>query len=444
MTERNVSRRHLLLGAGSAFAAPAALAACSGSTSGGGVSATVTAELRGTTLEYWSAQAPTVSTAVAVEKILDSFNRQNTYGITVQTASAVTNLEKLIGALAAGTPPDLTIYQNFNLSSLYAKGGLADVEATLKGNADWRKVREALYPNIAHGLTWKGKLMGVPTYSGGQLMYYSPAALGRAGLPPPPRLWTWDQFEDYAKKAARPPDVWGYVFGWQYSDLGNLVLNNGGRLINEELTKYTLNSAEVIQTVEWQLALAKAGVAPPHDGSATGGYKEVLPQGETVMQPAVSLRIRDWRRQGGISFATAFNPQGPKSQKKQNFAHGATHGFGIFKKDGKRTTAAALATLWMARVDSGLAVAEGGLQTPYRSVVENSEFQAQLKRDTDLWPFYEVMPNLLQFANGPASAEERASIDTQLRAIWGGKVSARDGLNEAQRIAQGLLDESLR
>jgi ABC-type glycerol-3-phosphate transport system substrate-binding protein len=222
------------------------------------------------------------------------------------------------------------------------------------------------------------------------------------------------------------------------------VLNNGGRLINEDLTKYMLNSPEVIQTVEWLVSLVNAGLAPQHDGTANGGYKDLLPLRQVVMQPAVSLRIATWRQQGDVSFATGYNPQGPKSAKKQNFTHGATHGYGIFKKDPARTTAAALATLWISRVESGIALAEAGLQTPYKQVIESAEFQGQLKRDTDLWPFYELMPNVLPFANGPASEQERAAIDTQARAIWAKRTSVREGLNEMQRVAQGLLDESLK
>jgi multiple sugar transport system substrate-binding protein len=184
------------------------LAACGGAGSASDQAAEIEGA-RGIKLEYWSVNPPTTANGAAFEKIHDSFNRQNTHGITVQTASAATDLEKLIGALAAGTPPDLTRFQTFNLSSLYAKGGLVDVDAVMKGIGEWRKVRESLYPNIVRGLSWKGKLFGVPTFAGGQLLYYSPAVLQRAGLAAPPRLWTWEQFEDTARKASRPQTCGG-------------------------------------------------------------------------------------------------------------------------------------------------------------------------------------------------------------------------------------------
>jgi hypothetical protein len=57
-------------------------------------------------------------------------------------------LEKLLGALAAGTPPDLTRYQNFYLAPLFAKGGLLDADTAMKGIAEWRRVRPSLFPNI--------------------------------------------------------------------------------------------------------------------------------------------------------------------------------------------------------------------------------------------------------------------------------------------------------
>jgi ABC-type glycerol-3-phosphate transport system substrate-binding protein len=337
-------------------------------------------------------------------------------------------------------------YQNFRLSALYAKGALADVEALLKGNLDWRKARPSIYPNALKGMSWKGKLLGVPTHKGGQLLYYSPALLQRAGLAAPPRNWNWDTFVEYGRKDSSVPDVWGYISSWQYPDIGNLALNNGGRLVSEDVTKYTLTSPEVIETLEWMNSLVRTALMMPHDGSSGGGFTDLITQGKTVFQPAISLRMSTWRKTGGISFATGFNPLGPRNRTRQNYSHGSAHGFGVFKndKDQRKSEAAAFASLWVSRVDSGMTIAEHDMQTPYKYIIEDPQFQAKLKADKDLWPFYEIMPNVLPFANGPTSTEERAAIEEQTKAIWAGKTTVRAAMVEARRVAQGLLDESLR
>jgi ABC-type glycerol-3-phosphate transport system substrate-binding protein len=430
-------------------AATGTLAACGLPGGGqGGDAAVQVGSLRGVAVEYWSVYAPTHPTSIATSRLFDDFNARNEQGITVNAkADAGTGgLEKVTAAAAAGTPPDLTNTQNFNLSGLFANGTLVDIDEALKGSAEWRRVRPTIYPNVVRGLSWKGKLFAVPSHNGGQLLYHNPVALRRVGLSAPARTWTRDQFIDQCRRAAQPPEVWGYISGWQYSDLGNLALNDGGRLIKDDLTAYTLTSPEVTETVEWLLSLVRAGVMPPHDGSRTGGYRDLIPEGKTVFQPAVSLRISDWRRRGGFEFGTAYNPLGARNRDRQNFSHGAAHGFGVFKQsDARRTQGALAAAVWTSRLEAGKILAEdGGLQVVYKTILEAPEFQTRWKSDADLWPFFEIMPNVLPFANGPKSQEERTIIDEQLRAIWKGDMSVRDGLGEAQRQAQRLLDESLR
>ena len=100
-----------------------------------------------------------------------------------------------------GLPPDLINNWPYRLADLFAKGGTVDVDAELKGNAEWRKVRETIYPHLLPGFTWKGKLFGVPTHNSFDQMYYSPEALKRVGLAaPPPKTWTWEQFTDHSRR----------------------------------------------------------------------------------------------------------------------------------------------------------------------------------------------------------------------------------------------------
>jgi hypothetical protein len=83
-------RRRQLTGAGLALGVSPAvlLAACAGRPGDGETPAAAPPGLRGTTVEYWSTTPPADAVTVAFEKIFESFNRQNTQGITVQTAGA--------------------------------------------------------------------------------------------------------------------------------------------------------------------------------------------------------------------------------------------------------------------------------------------------------------------------------------------------------------------
>jgi ABC-type glycerol-3-phosphate transport system substrate-binding protein len=442
-----LSRRRLALGAAGITASGAVglLAACA--TRGGGElsSAPKPLELKGVTVEHWIQNALTHPEGMAKEKVMQQFTAQNPHGITV-TSTGGNNLEKVTAALTAGTPPDLVDGFHFNLSALFRQGATVDIDAELKGNADWKQARAALYPEIANGFTWKGKLFAVPLYSSYFSLYYQPEFLKRAGLAaPPPRNWTWEQFLDYCRKASRPPEVTGYDDQWSYSRTGMLVLNNGHRFISQDGTKFSYNSPEAVEALEFQLQLIRQGLMRAHDGSPSGGYSEKLPEGKVVFQFAVAARVPLYRSQG-TQFGTCFYPLGPKNRDKKNFTHGESYGFAVFKnKDARKQQAALLAAVWGTRPDAGLVFAQtGGTPPAYRHTIESAALQAAFKHDADVWPFYELLPTYIPMPNFPGFAEVRAMGDQMIRDIWAQKTTVRDGLNEYTRLAQQRLDEVLK
>src|SRR5688572_23359378 len=220
-----LSRRDLMK-ASEASGMPMALAACGENSDEPAASKQA---LKGVAIEHWIQNALTHPEGMAKEKVMQNFTAQSGTGVTV-TSSGGQDIAKVTAALTAGTPPDMVDGFHFNMSALFRQGGTVDIDAELKGDAEWKKHKAGLYPEIATGFTWKGKLFAIPLYSSFFSMYYQPEFLKRAGLTaPPPKTWNWDQFLDYSRKAARPPDVTSYDDSWSYSRTGMLVLNNGHR-----------------------------------------------------------------------------------------------------------------------------------------------------------------------------------------------------------------------
>jgi ABC-type glycerol-3-phosphate transport system substrate-binding protein len=448
LTYRSQTTRRRYVAGVMATAGATTAAACAGqgdqlAPGAGGVS------LRGAVVDYWNSQAPTSPAETARKAILEDFNQRNPDGITVDLAAAagqgVANLEKLLGALAAGTPPDLVSGFSHQVSLLHTRGGLVAIDTELRGNAEWRRVRPSIYANTLRGHTWKGTLFDIPTHNSIFLMYYHRGLLRRAGLaaPPAPRDWTWDRFLEFARKASQPPEISGYDDNWSWSRTGMMMLNNGARFVNQDGTKFQYTGVEIQETVEWQLQLSRSGVMRAHDGTASGGYAEKLPDGKVVFQFAVANRVPTYRQQG-IEFGTCTFPIGPKNTARTSFSHGDSQGLAVFKKPAQKVQAALQVALWATRPESLNAFAENGLTAAYRHVVESPEFKARWQRDAEQWPFYEVQPNFIPYPNFPGFTDALALADQQLRDIWAGKTSVRDGLAEVQRQAQRLLDEALR
>ena len=407
------------------------------------------ADLRGTTVEYQGMFAPTHPEEVARTKVLEDFNARNTQGVKVNIAasggqSALT-MDGLISAVAGGTPPDMINTFHFNMSLFASKGATVDVDAELKGSAEWKKVRPQIYPHILSGLTWKGKLFAVPSHNSSQLLYWNTDLLRRAGLQPPPRTWTHEQFLDYCRKASQPPDITGYDDQWAYRRTGMMALNAGAMPISADGTKLQFDSPDFVQVLELELNMVKQGLMRAHDGSAGGGYSEKLPDGKVVFQTAVPNRVIEYRQRGFTNFGTGFYPLGPKNTSRTNYSHGTPYGWSVFKhKDTKKVQGALHAALWSATLEAGRTyTAAGGVRPSYKNVVDDPAFNTELKKDEQTWPFFEVLPNFLPFPNFPTFPEAEPLIDAQLKNVWAGKVTAKEGMDEAQRQAQRLLDQAL-
>ncbi len=405
------------------------------------------ADLRGTTIEYWQQTASTNLYEAARIKVLENFAQQSGLGVSIKPVEVPglgsNDVSKVISAMAADQPPDLITHHNFFLADFFSRGGTVEIDKELKGNTEWAKARTSAYPELLKGLSWKGKLYAIPIDNSFFLMYYSPTLLKRAGLQPPPRTWTWDDFVDYGKKAAQPPDIVLYASQWQYPWLAMFSLNNNAPFLSADNTRFQLTHPDVMATAEWELGLVRQGLEPAHDGTPNGGYKEQLPQGKQVFQYGVPNRVATYRQQT-IEFGTCYYPLGPKNTAKANRTIGSAYGLSIFRnKDAKKQRAALLAALWATRLDSGMILAEGGDPPSYRHVVEAPEFQARWRKDAENWPFIEALPGFVPYYNFPTFWDARAAINTQLMDIWAGKQSVRDGLAEAQRQAQVLLDKAL-
>ena len=402
------------------------------------------------TVEYWNMWVPTHTEEVARMHVLADFTRRNGQGVTVETRTAAgetaATMDKVMAALAADAPPDLINNNASSLAGVFGKGGTVDVDAELKGDPEWQRVRAAIYPNILAGLTWKGKVYAVPSHNSFNELFFNSEALKRAGLTaPPPKTWTWDQFLEYCRAAARPPEVTGMDVAWVYQDISLWTLNNGARYLSPDGSRFVVAAPEWREAVAWLVTFLKSGQMRPHDGSASGGYKERLTDGQVVFQKGVSARVPLYRQQG-VAFGTGYYPNGPQNPGRVNATPGVHYGFSVFKhKDPRRVRAALLAALWSARPESGTAFAElAGVTPSYKHIVESAAFQDTFKKDAEMWPFHEVLPNAVPRPNFPNYDRAVAAVDAQLNAIWAGKVSVDDGLKEAERQGQLLLEESLR
>ncbi|GAA2083123.1 extracellular solute-binding protein [Streptomyces albiaxialis] len=125
------------------------------------------------------------------------------------------------------------------------------------------KTRKNLIPSFAKAGEVEGTQYGIPWVSSSRLLFYNKKILDKAGVKTPPK--TWDELADAAKKikdkkAAETPyalplgpeETQGETMIWEMGNGGGYTDPSG---------KYTLDSAENVETFEWlQKNLVKPGL----------------------------------------------------------------------------------------------------------------------------------------------------------------------------------------
>ena len=347
---------------------------------------------------------------------MQNFSAQSGLGVTV-TSSGGNGPDKIIAALTAGTPPDLVDGFHFNMSSLFRQGATLDIDAELKGNADWKKLRPGLYQEIAGGFTWKGKLFAVPLYSSFFSMYYQPEHL-EARRPD--------------RAAAQDVDV-GAVHGLRQAGrppAGRLGLRGPVVLLahrDDGAQQRPPHHQPGRHQVLLQLPGGDRGHRVPdgpgaagpdagHDGSANGESEEAVPRAGRL--PVRRRRPRARLPQGRDQFGTCYFPSA-KNTAKKNVTHGEAYGFAVFKnKDARSSRPPCRRRVWGTRPDLGFTSPRPAGRPRPTSTPGVPEFQAEFKNDADVWPFYELMPDFIPMPNFPGFGDVRTMGDMTIQDIW--------------------------
>src|SRR4029450_1714774 len=127
---------------------------------------------------------------------------------------------KLVAALEAGNPPDITRLGGGYAQLYRAQGHLLDVTDLVE---KMQKVQGGLFPFSLSTFMHKGKAYGVPQSVSPRPLLTRMDILDAAKVAPPK---TWDEFVEVCKKLQKPPKLTGYgMCLGLYSDADNDIMN---------------------------------------------------------------------------------------------------------------------------------------------------------------------------------------------------------------------------
>jgi multiple sugar transport system substrate-binding protein len=173
--------------------------------------------------------------------------------------------EKLITQMASGTQPDVSqVDNNVHFADLAANGRLTDL-------APYIGTIINLEQYSRDGLMWgqfNGRQYGIPTGFNGPVLFYNKLLLDRAGLPHPQDNWTWEQYEDVARRLnAQFPNIYGFREPGSWHIMTQTRQHSGGWFANPsgELLDFSRALGQVFTTFNrWR----REGIMPPIELSA--------------------------------------------------------------------------------------------------------------------------------------------------------------------------------
>jgi ABC-type glycerol-3-phosphate transport system substrate-binding protein len=396
-------------------------------------------------VEYWSTLPETHPTGKGRIDALRLSEQANAEYFRVKYAEpGGANIEKMIASLAAGTPPNLVVDYPYFAARLHIKDGLIDYDKELKAQPAWARAKANLSPAFLEGIQWLGAMVGIPFQISQQAMVYAPDKLEKAGVRPPNGLtWTWTDFEEIAKRAAKPPDVWGLSVGWRSSGYTTWAASNGTSWLSKDGTKISFTHPEGMAGVELLTRLTNGLKLMPL-GANQKSAGELIVKGQTVFEPNGPYRLPVWKQAGVTRVEGVPFPRGPHKPTTYNW--GTLYSFIVFKSsDPAKQRASVQAALGAladdaqaahAVSDYGLPVTKTGKEAPaYRQYVAQEPL---MKQFADMFPSCQVDPAI------PSQGEMRAIMDTTMLKIYDQQEGARNALLGAEREIQALHDADLK
>lgn len=426
-----VSRRQLLLRSAAMLAGPSLLAACGGAapaqatlTAGTSASRPLETALTSTATSRSASAAVPATTAQPASRggalsvflpstgslapgwtlLMPRFRAANP-ALKVDSSPTV-DVTKLQAIIAAGTPPDVTHFDRYQVVTWSVKGLFQPVDDLLRG---LDPAKTFLGPTIKEA-TYQGKLYAMPQDTGIRGLFWNVAQLQQAGLDAQQGPQTWDDLAHYAQALTQQggdPSTQRFGFlPWigNWSHIG-WIWTFGGDYFDDKTFRPTLNRPENVQAFDWMLGYAKRYGTP--DTLAKQGLTGDLLK--TFAQTGrLSMLAAHWGLTGAIQQSTpSFQYGGNVVPHPPGGQNGTWQGGFSFARPvgGKHPEAVQLLYQFLATTPSQRDYYQATRQLPASSAAldqvqqsiaaPGSRFLAQLPIAHWRWPFTDVMTQAL-------------------------------------------------
>jgi multiple sugar transport system substrate-binding protein/sn-glycerol 3-phosphate transport system substrate-binding protein len=196
-----------------------------------------------------------------LQDMIEDFNASNGWGIKVEGEYAGDYEEiydKIVSGCATGDVPNIAVaYQN-QAATYVTLDCIVELTDYIE-SPQWGFTEEELgdfFPFVEKGdflIQFDGRY-GIPPQRSMEVLYYNEDWLGELGYNHPPN--TWDEFKEMACAASDPEaGTHGFELDVDASTFASMLYNQGGVMLNEEVTAYAFGNQSGLDvlTLLWEL-----------------------------------------------------------------------------------------------------------------------------------------------------------------------------------------------
>ena len=185
---------------------------------------------------------------------------------------------KLATTVGGGNPPDVFEMNMENFLSYMLRGACAD----LTGKIDTANYSEGTLAAVSS----EGKIYAVPMSFSTCVLFYNKDLFDQAGVAYPTDEWTWADAQAAAEKIkALGDDIWGYYQPITYNEFYKSIKGNGGSVLSEDYSQFTMNTPENVAVLEAMIARVRGEnhVMPTKEELAGRGDWDLFTEGKLGM-----------------------------------------------------------------------------------------------------------------------------------------------------------------
>jgi len=241
---------------------------------------------------------------------------------------ATQDVSKLLAAIAAGNPPDITWLDRFTAAQFAARGALTPLDEYIESSGlDISQYADYTVKEI----TFDGKIWALPWDTDTRILYWNKDLFKEAGLDPETPPDTWDELKEYTRKLTKTNDKGeftqiGYIPTFGNTSMYLYGFQNGAKFLSEDGKTALLNAPEVVEALEFVVELMDmlGGAEKINAYTATfqGEANDPFLTGQVAMLVTVNNAVRGYTRyKPDLNFGAALPPT-PTGENKITWSGG--------------------------------------------------------------------------------------------------------------------------